>query len=854
MKPLKLYMKNFKSYGEDTPVFDFDLFDIVLLTGENGNGKSSIADAITWCVWGQAKGMSGRSGIDDLVKTGALDMEVTFIFEEDQNEYKIIRKRDKKRGQSALELYIKRDTAFVPISGNRIDETQSKIESIIKLDYDTYLCTAYLSQGKADLFAVKKPNERKQILAEILNLSSYDKLEALASEKRNSMQNDLKMLINEMETLTSIAANKVAVEKDREATIQDLKREHEDEKEKGKHLEAVRRLLRDKQSLKKKMESYRENLDRNNKELKALVTDGKKLEERIDQYKNILKKEDNIREGYEKLQSLLELDNILKGKLQIQTELMRQKDGLEGKINALTKELEYNVKLIEQQMKAEQAKIVQADNLILEKDELTNRFNSLLELESNISNMENILADNNRQGALLKAEQGTMKKQLDELRERYVTLKSADSCCPLCESILNESKKAKLMGEAIIKGKEVQNELENKKKQMKNLELAYNELVNTIKSGQATLRSRGKIEARLAILDKQLEESQRAKTRLGELQMQLEPIENNLESKEYAKEHIESIKAIEDEVRSLKYSLKEHEDIKVQIKGLQKIPAVYEEMQLAKAKLSSDEENLERIAALIEDKKNAIKDLEALIDDIKESTKDSEDLEVEASALEKEHQAIQRIIRDLEGKRGALDERMRQIQQAETRIKGIKDQIGSISNKIELYKMLINVYSKKGIQAAIIENAIPELENETNRILTKITDGRLMVEFLTQRDTKSGSILETLDIKISDGMDTRKYETYSGGEEFRINFAIRIALSKILAHRAGANVRLLILDEGFGTLDEKGRERLAEVINAIRGEFEKIIVITHIQDLKDYFPTQIEVSMTPKGSVFKLVG
>ena len=73
------------------------------------------------------------------------------------------------------------------------------------------------------------------------------------------------------------------------------------------------------------------------------------------------------------------------------------------------------------------------------------------------------------------------------------------------------------------------------------------------------------------------------------------------------------------------------------------------------------------------------------------------------------------------------------------------------------------------------------MQDETNRILAKITDGRLTVEFLTQRDTKAGNTVETLDIKISDGLDTRKYETYSGGEEFRINFAIRIALSKILA-------------------------------------------------------------------------
>ncbi len=171
-----------------------------------------------------------------------------------------------------------------------------------------------------------------------------------------------------------------------------------------------------------------------------------------------------------------------------------------------------------------------------------------------------------------------------------------------------------------------------------------------------------------------------------------------------------------------------------------------------------------------------------------------------------------------------------------------------------IYKILTEIYGKGGIQAAIIENAIPELEVKTNEILGRITDGRLFVEFLTQRDKKSGGTIETLDIKISDESGTRKYETYSGGEEFRINFAIRIALSKVLAHRAGASLRMLILDEGFGVLDEQGREKLVEAINSIRDEFDKILVITHIQDLKEAFPLRLEVTKAVNGSTFKMTG
>jgi len=178
----------------------------------------------------------------------------------------------------------------------------------------------------------------------------------------------------------------------------------------------------------------------------------------------------------------------------------------------------------------------------------------------------------------------------------------------------------------------------------------------------------------------------------------------------------------------------------------------------------------------------------------------------------------------------------------------------NLRKMVVIYKILAEIYGKGGIQAAIIENAIPELAYKTNEILSKITDGRLNVEFLTQRDKKSGGTIETLDIKISDEFGTRKYETYSGGEEFRINFAIRIALSKVLAHRAGASLRMLILDEGFGALDEQGREKLVEAINSIRDEFDNILVITHIQDLKEAFPLRLEVTKEVNGSTFKMTG
>jgi exonuclease SbcC len=109
-----------------------------------------------------------------------------------------------------------------------------------------------------------------------------------------------------------------------------------------------------------------------------------------------------------------------------------------------------------------------------------------------------------------------------------------------------------------------------------------------------------------------------------------------------------------------------------------------------------------------------------------------------------------------------------------------------------------------------------------------------------------------LDISIVDSAGERPYENFSGGEQFRVNFAIRLALSKILARRSGARLQTLVIDEGFGSQDANGRQRLVEAINTIQDDFERILVITHIDELQDAFPTRIEVQKGVEGSTIRV--
>lgn len=178
-----------------------------------------------------------------------------------------------------------------------------------------------------------------------------------------------------------------------------------------------------------------------------------------------------------------------------------------------------------------------------------------------------------------------------------------------------------------------------------------------------------------------------------------------------------------------------------------------------------------------------------------------------------------------------------------------------MARRVSLLRQLEEACGRKGVQALLIEAALPEIEEHTNELLDRLTGGDMRVSFDTQKvaKTKQDNLIETLDIKIADSTGERPYENYSGGEKFRINFAIRLALSQVLAHRAGARLQSLVIDEGFGSQDPEGRQRLVEAINAIQDKFACILVITHIDELRDKFPARIDVEKTANGSRLSVI-
>ena len=136
-----------------------------------------------------------------------------------------------------------------------------------------------------------------------------------------------------------------------------------------------------------------------------------------------------------------------------------------------------------------------------------------------------------------------------------------------------------------------------------------------------------------------------------------------------------------------------------------------------------------------------------------------------------------------------------------------------------------------------------------NQLLKDFTDSAMSISINTLRKNKSDDTYqEVFDIEIRDGIRIGLFETFSGGEKFKVAFAIRIALSMLLMRKSGVRVPFILYDEAFSDVDEDSSSKLVDIFFILRKYFELQLVITHDTKLKDKFSDILLVQKDSKGS------
>jgi DNA repair exonuclease SbcCD ATPase subunit len=161
--------------------------------------------------------------------------------------------------------------------------------------------------------------------------------------------------------------------------------------------------------------------------------------------------------------------------------------------------------------------------------------------------------------------------------------------------------------------------------------------------------------------------------------------------------------------------------------------------------------------------------------------------------------------------------------------------------RIGKLKALEDACSPDGLPAWIVaKHALPHLQNEASRLLPELGKP-FRIELRTERPLKNGALTDALDIVAVTPAGEHDFEFCSGGEQTRIDSALRFAFAELLASRRRTGSRMLLLDEPTTWLDADGIAALPGVLLSLRPRFRSIILITHVPELRDVFEQQIVV-------------
>jgi exonuclease SbcC len=853
MIPLKLQLRNFMCYRDNVPPLDFQGIHVACLAGDNGHGKSALLDAITWALWGRSR----TNDHDALIHLGQTEMEVEFEFALEDTRYRVIRKRRKgdgrRSGQTILELQVWSGERYRSITEPTVRATEERLCQLLRLDYDTFINSAFLMQGRADEFTTKRPGERKQVLANILGLDIYDRYEERAKELARERAAAAEALSQEIRRLDEEIARKPEYEaQEREAARQVA--ELSGRLREAEHkLEELRGHQRDLLNQRRELNDLEQRLRRDEAELSRLEAQLQESQRRLRALEETIAQREEIEAGYQRWLKAREEEFAWREKQLALSQLQAEQARLEGEVRAAQASLQAEARNLEAQItqwRMQVARIPGLERAIAEASERLKALEARADEAVVLRERLTALVD---ETAGLRAQNEMLKAEMESLKRRLELLQLAGAACPLCRQPLGEDDRARLVRELEADGKVKGDQFRANAQRIKTLEAEHKVMDGRLQEIERELKTQIQWQRQVTQAEAALAEAKRAVEELAKAERELANLRDRLERGEYALETRAILVRLSEQEQVIGYDAEAHRRAQEAVAAWAPFEAYYANLQQALASVEAERrsvtqwtERLEALGrALAEDRqrRDVLRKNLAILPQVEEAVREQDRVVLELATQE---QRARELL-------GAAQQRLAICQEWEQTRAQRERELRQAREEQAIYEELREAFGKRGLQAMIIEAAIPEIENEANQLLARMTDGRLFVSLETTRTGKTtGDPIETLDIVIRDELGPRPYEMFSGGESFRVNFALRIALSKLLARRAGTRLRTLFIDEGFGSQDAQGRLRLVEAIQSIQDDFERILVITHIEELKEMFPVRIDIIKTPEGSQISL--
>jgi exonuclease SbcC len=775
---------------------------VVAIIGPNGAGKTTLLEAVTWALFGNESTVvrDGKEGVMSAGTSLGEECSVVLEFDLGGDGYRLVR---------SMKGKLLKVDASLEANGELVAKGDSAVTGavvrLLGMDHRAFFVSVFAKQKDLNALANLRPAERKKLVLRMLGvdfLESVTKLvdhdasaakreaDQLSSLLKDQEGRDKETLLKEERRLRTEALTVM------ERSLSQMRVGHLDvakaaQEAKGRW-EAEEERYRKDVALQQELTGLRGKLQGRNERLTG-------LEREIEELQGLEATLPRLREGEGKYQTA--------------------KEALEG-MNAL-RERHLGRQRVVEDLASRESELL---SLRRERERTAQELSRLPDVEGSLGRVEESLEQTRElassiatQVSLAEAEAHRLGRSLNELEGRMEELSTLgeDSNCPTCqrrmggqyaELLRRYGEDREALKEDLSKQRGVQQELgeqrERNERRRKVLEDRRRELASQS-------RTRASLEERVAGAGRSIAEAER---KAAVLRQEL----SALGEVDYQPTRHEALRCKVNELE------REHLALSRAEARVERLPQAMREREEQTEARSNEEA---RVRALSQEREELGFDPRVL----KERRQEHEE------AREREEALCKDIIR-AEGERGRLISELQGLGERMGELHGIRERHAEHRAEQELLNRLGQVM--KGFKENVVSRITPTLSQVSSDLLTQLTDG------------KYGGIRldEDYQMYLYDQGEEHSLERFSGGEVDLANLCLRLAISHMIMDRSGSQMNFLVLDEIFGSQDQNRKRNILETLAQLQRQFRQILLITHIDDVKDNVSAVLKVAEREDGS------
>ncbi len=776
MRLIRLALTNFRQHVDTVLDFRPGLTGII---GPNGAGKSTILEAIAWAIYGT---QAVRGKVDSLRfnrAPGRSPVRVVLEFELNGELHRV------SRTPRNAELF--RADEEAPIAAG-ISEVTRQLNRRLGMNRDEFFNTYFTGQKELQFLAAMKPNERRLFLSQVLGYERLRHAQTRAREQRKVLKGQIEELRRNLGDPEQLARAVEEAESRLSEATQALAVTEAAQVEAATRFAELEPTWARLQSERDRDRQLHEELRIAQTRLEAVDSTMRKAEAELSELAAV---------GGE-LEKLQEAVTPLAG-------LSVEEEKLRGLADAASRRAALEKQLVEQRQRVE--------TLSQKETELETAAGTFEDLKATVETRDEECSEMERQRDEARsnwqrdqqdvdARLRMLREQADDLKKQIKQIEAAgpDGVCPACQRPLG-AEFDRVLGELREQFAEVVDAGKWHKKRLEQLKAEPADVLAVDANLSEARRNRDQLRTELAaaeaargqaaVLGKELEaEKTRARTLAGEIAALAEGYDSD--RYDQVRRDLERLRDLEKKVAQLEARLEAGPRLKAHCaeaeEQARQIRAQISEVEASRAELDFSEEEFASVGGSFESARAALDHARLAAERARGELEAARSAADAARGAEEEHRKVARVI-------GEREREQRLHNELDSALGALRDELN--------------------------DRVRPELSEIASVFLTELTDGRY-----NQIEISPEYTIVVLD-------DGEEKPVISGGEEDLANLVLRLAISQMIADRAGQALSLLVFDEVFGSLDDQRRESVVRLLQKLQDRFEQVVLITHIESIHE---------------------